>query len=766
MIYPLPTDHDEWGIESATAAQPSLAIPPLSTASHAADAVSPTEALPPQTTSRNTSGSSLRESASQNPIGGDSRKWNCPSCEWRNNRWDRPCFKCGAHRGDKAEHAKADWECASCGDKNFSRRVDCFKCKAKKPQNNENPEKREAIQPQQFPAFNLLPVDHDEWGVSEGPTPTTHRSTNAFVETPPTPQEKSSSSAQAPSNVQQSGQASRFQQVSVPPGAENDEWGLPSERAIPVNQHPKATPPFSGWISRPPLPPRLQQARVLPIREPEHLQPRGDTPSGVGHPLSDSQAASSPNYQSTWTSQLGFVDRSSGVPVWKPNEAETQQKRDAFPPLSASRIPNPTRDLHNLDYRYEPAPSAPASIEQEVDYGVERDDIVVGTLASKVRATTATANRSMPTAPPPLLPPHRARTLTEFVTNPPEFEQVIHCRAVVANERTKSWFEESAYFGKTIATALQLLDLDTETEDDETTDNSLRSLTPLKPRAHAQRTHPTPSPSQQVHINLSHPFTTVLCGDRHSGKTHTITTLLESFLLPTWNDSHPPDGEIIHTKSPHCVLVLHHSRDPDSICPFVRLTHPAPHVALDKETGSQLPRLSASRAVVLVSPASFVKRREAYLKVGQDARPLLFSWELLNARQVGLLLRLDPKEADHERVMKLVGSHDVPDLDQKPSFQTFLADLHALFPGGSLPPSLHHGLQLLSTFLADADRNNYRHPTNFSQLFKRGILVIADLTDACMLKKETHWEVTQMRRGDVEAGWGVVVVGGCGGCIY
>ncbi|KAI9336810.1 hypothetical protein BDR26DRAFT_935933 [Obelidium mucronatum] len=279
---------------------------------------------------------------------------------------------------------------------------------------------------------------------------------------------------------------------------------------------------------------------------------------------------------------------------------------------------------------------------------------------------------------------------------------------------------------------------------------------------------------------MSDPFSILISGAPKSGKTHTLSILLESCLLPTWNESHHhPDSEIINTLNPMCALILHYSESPFSICPFVNLCIPITHVSLHHQSG---------------------ERREVY-KSKCEARPLLFSWAKLTARHVKILLHLDDGgcggggggggggDGEVAILRDLLTSYQQPfqedgesEDDEKPLFQDFLIQVRtridefrkrdttginnshsnddALAQQQQQPPSsqepssssnnnynnnilVSQKLNILETFIAESPRNRFRHPTDFAKLIKRGILVIADLTDLKVQASANHWALTE-----------------------
>ncbi|ORY46527.1 hypothetical protein BCR33DRAFT_130484 [Rhizoclosmatium globosum] len=206
----------------------------------------------------------------------------------------------------------------------------------------------------------------------------------------------------------------------------------------------------------------------------------------------------------------------------------------------------------------------------------------------------------------------------------------------------------------------------------------------------------------------------------------------------------------------------------DSLCQFTNLTTPLTHVSLDIP-GSKIPFLRNTHMVVLVSPSSYVKRREQY-KSRCEVRPLLFSWENMTTHQISLLLQLPdfPDAPSTQLLQPLLSTYEKT--QEIPTFQDFIdlvntTILPTLSPSDTT--SFTTRLTVLETFIAESPRNRYRHPTDFAKLIKKGVLIVADLTASGMQPDRNHWTVVAMPLSGVNAVCEVLLdlfVGGSRAC--
>ncbi|KAJ3061941.1 hypothetical protein HDU99_005385, partial [Rhizoclosmatium hyalinum] len=439
--------------------------------------------------------------------------------------------------------------------------------------------------------------------------------------------------------------------------------------------------------------------------------------------------------------------------------------------VSVSGLNTNAPEYAQIPYRYEP-PTLKAPEEQLVDYGVNERDIIVAPIESTqhTRALRESENE------PDMVSPLKFRSLMDFALSQSKDHSSLYKHNILANENTVKYFTESALFGTTIPSSSIVRD---EMNDDEAFDSGdispTNSLKPLQSRKEIaiQRYRRSSFGDkservQQVHLNMTDPFSILVCGASKSGTSHTLQVLLENCLLPSWNESHLPDADVINTTSPMCALVLHYSPDPDSLCQFTNLTTALTHVSLDI-SGSKIPYLRNTHMVVLVSPSAYVKRREQY-KSRCEVRPLLFSWENMTPHQISLLLQLPdfPNSPSTQLLQPLLSTYEKT--QEIPTFQEFIdlvntTILPTLSPSDTT--SFTTRLTVLETFIAESPRNRYRHPTDFAKLIKKGVLIIADLTASGMQPDRNHWTVVAMPLSGVNAVCEVLLdlfVGGSRAC--
>lgn len=128
---------------------------------------------------------------------------------------------------------------------------------------------------------------------------------------------------------------------------------------------------------------------------------------------------------------------------------------------------------------------------------------------------------------------------------------------------------------------------------------------------------------ENVFLNTHEPFCLAAVGVQGAGKSHTMSVVLESCLLPL---PLPCGQEIVRLQRPMASLVLHYDQNAASVCEATGLIRPSPLLArLFEASGSPLPALPREQMVILVSPSYYAQRRAFY---GDYCvvKPLLFRW--------------------------------------------------------------------------------------------------------------------------------------------
>ena len=236
---------------------------------------------------------------------------------------------------------------------------------------------------------------------------------------------------------------------------------------------------------------------------------------------------------------------------------------------------------------------------------------------------------------------------------------------------------------------------------------------------------------QRIYMNTNAPFATLICGVQGSGKSHSVSTILENCLIK--------DSRIGKSKTQLCGLVCH--VDPAGSSTGVgggKVCEAASLAAGEHEGGK------VHDVTVLVSPSIYTRMKEMYDALGNQnlkVRPLFLSVSDLNITRMNALMSFDAS-GDAPLYMQVV--------------QQFLRDIGDPFDYGLFKKMVKEAqfdtkqrnmlelrMNLLEGFVAEvvmdrlkgtaaADKLNNKVLAGLSslkQLFKPGSLIIVDLTD-------------------------------------
>ncbi|ORY51411.1 hypothetical protein BCR33DRAFT_762168 [Rhizoclosmatium globosum] len=275
---------------------------------------------------------------------------------------------------------------------------------------------------------------------------------------------------------------------------------------------------------------------------------------------------------------------------------------------------------------------------------------------------------------------------------------------VLANQRTKSNFEESSFLGMLVDNAASGV------EDDGVE-------------------------AEEVFLNVHEPFCLVALGVQGAGKSHTMSVILENCLLSTRNQTSgsAADRGMIDVKEPMCALVLHYDQNPHSLCESTGLINPAAGMV------EGVPRLLRERMTVLVSPSYFKQRRDFYGSYC-DVRPLLFSWNSLSADHIKKLMRVDEEGNQLYMATLLELLRNYQRADRKPDFRAFLAEVKEASNAKNQEAPLIQRLNILQSFIIESEKNSHirHHALDLGTLVQKGNLIVVDLTDPMLSASEVN----------------------------
>ena len=256
-------------------------------------------------------------------------------------------------------------------------------------------------------------------------------------------------------------------------------------------------------------------------------------------------------------------------------------------------------------------------------------------------------------------------------------------------------------------------------------------------------------------LNTHNPFSLAMVGVSGSGKSSTLSCVLESCLL----DSAPAD--VVRLEKSMTAVVLYYDPSGVSYCKVVGMLNSAPNVF----KGNEQPCVSPDRATILVSPTFYKQRKQLY---GNQClvRPLLFRWKTLTPGQIKQLMGIDMISNENcvpvaslMALLRRYQRHAVV-----PHFPQFLVELKQICsPAVGASCVFDKGIALLETFVAESQANAHivYDGMDICQVVEsEQDLVIVDLTDPLLTSEEANsvfqvvtetFQRTQTRRDKVLA---------------
>ncbi|KAH7907128.1 hypothetical protein BJ138DRAFT_1160878 [Hygrophoropsis aurantiaca] len=218
----------------------------------------------------------------------------------------------------------------------------------------------------------------------------------------------------------------------------------------------------------------------------------------------------------------------------------------------------------------------------------------------------------------------------------------------------------------------------------------------------------------RLYINTNAPFSAVVCGVQGSGKSHTVSVLLENMLIT----NHAAIGCV---EKPLAGLVLHFGEGGPNSRP-----NEAAWVGISAEAGVEGPPVR-----VFVSKSSLKTMKAVYAPLGArvTVEPLLFSEEELDAQAFLSMMAISSSESAPLYVQIVLSI--LRDLGEDFSYERFvrcLDDEKRSFNPAQLA-GLEQRMALLSSFMDVRPYSRSRLPVKPPQRFAAGQLTIIDLSD-------------------------------------
>ncbi|TFK76039.1 hypothetical protein BDN72DRAFT_831482 [Pluteus cervinus] len=212
----------------------------------------------------------------------------------------------------------------------------------------------------------------------------------------------------------------------------------------------------------------------------------------------------------------------------------------------------------------------------------------------------------------------------------------------------------------------------------------------------------------RLYVNTNAPFSAVVCGVQGSGKSHTVSVLLENMFVTDC----PPIGSL---KQPLAGLVLHFGEGGPGTSPCE-----AAWLARAVKPGITPPRVS-----VYVSKSSLNTMRAVYAPLGENVtvEPLYFDESELDAQAFLTMMALD--QAEELPLYAQIILSILRDLGENYSFKAFTNQLQQYKEGFNpkQKSALAQRLSLITSFLNPAPSGEQ------TRRFASGQLTIIDLSD-------------------------------------
>ena len=231
---------------------------------------------------------------------------------------------------------------------------------------------------------------------------------------------------------------------------------------------------------------------------------------------------------------------------------------------------------------------------------------------------------------------------------------------------------------------------------------------------------------RRVYFNTAHSFSTVILGVQGSGKSHTLSTILEDCLIPG-------DRRIGRLKYPFSGIVCHF--DECGNLPMSMQPCEAARLSVFDGDDAQNKTPSAVQVTVYVSPSNLETMQSVYSRYPSIiVRPLILYSKEISARH---LLKIISPDCDNEEVN--ISDHTIMNILKKIGDNQFnLTEFKKLLQDEPIPEiqkaSVGIRLNMFEKFL-DTEINmteinaDISVVVNIRESFKSGSLVIFDLTD-------------------------------------
>jgi hypothetical protein len=216
-------------------------------------------------------------------------------------------------------------------------------------------------------------------------------------------------------------------------------------------------------------------------------------------------------------------------------------------------------------------------------------------------------------------------------------------------------------------------------------------------------------------MNTNTPSTTIVCGVQGSGKSHSVSVIIENSLISS--------DELGKLPAPLSVVVFHLGAAQGGM----HLPCESAFVRKPGETGQRYP----IPIKVLVSPSNFKTMSKVYAETGAEVVPFYLSTKDLNCTRMFSLMHVT-EDTDTPLYMQVL-QQILRDMGNDTfNYQTFKSKLDRKAATEFTPQQkgpLHLRISLLEAMLLECQSSKRLWAASIKEHFKAGTLTIVDLTD-------------------------------------
>ena len=264
------------------------------------------------------------------------------------------------------------------------------------------------------------------------------------------------------------------------------------------------------------------------------------------------------------------------------------------------------------------------------------------------------------------------------------------------------------------------------------------------------QTSPGVSEAPDVYLNTHDPFCFVTVGVQGSGKSHSLSVVLESCVLHVADELKRATDDALRLRRPMTSLVFHYDQNQRNGCEAIGVVEPSDGLrafvaGMQRDASAaplDPPTLPRDKMLVLVSPSNFQERKAFYGQTyGPKVRvePLLFSWSKLSAKQLKCLMRIN--EGDNQLYVSTMLSllRGFQRQQRRPAFAAFCTQIEQTCSLSSQNGPLRQRLALLEALMQESAINQEFHGIGGDLCgMEEGMLVVADLTDPLLSPEEAN----------------------------